>query len=386
MPSNLNNSGWQQCNWNATQAPGVNDDETAGYSFGSLWRDTTNDKMYTCIDPSTGAAVWQDQGAGAVGATGAQGDKGLNWQGAWSGATAYVIDDAVVDNGSAYVCTAGHTNQQPPNVSYWDVLASKGDQGDQGIQGETGADGAIGLTWLGAWSNVTAYVANDAVEEAGTGYVCTTGHTNQQPPNASYWDVLASKGTDGSITAVTGAAPITSTGGSAPEIGVTAATTAASGVVELATQAEVDAGVDTTRAVTPDTLAGSTLFVQDLQVATAVDAPTTTSSTFVDLPNMTLTTSNSGNADYLITFSMNIANSSKSKIMDIEILIGGVAQAASLRSSTTSAADATNELSTSFAASAVADGTIIKVQWRTTGTGGGGTATAGARTLVIQGR
>jgi len=36
-----------------------------------------------------------------------------------------------------------------------------------------------------------------------------------------------------------------------------AATTTSSGVVELATQAEVDAGTDTTRAITPDTLANS---------------------------------------------------------------------------------------------------------------------------------
>ena len=154
----------------------------------------------------------------------------------------------------------------------------------------------------------------------------------------------------------------------------------------LHTQAEVDAGTDTTRAVTPATLSNSAELVVDLQTATAVDAPTTTSGTFVDLGSMTLTASNDGTADYLITFSMNIQNSAKSKVMDVQMMIDGVAQAASFRSSTTSAASALNELSSTLSVTGVADTVIIKVQWRTNGSGGGGTATAGARALVIQGR
>lgn len=66
---------------------------------------------------------------GATGATGPQGTQGLYWLGAWSGATAYVIDDAVVENGTSYICILGHTNQQPPNASYWDTLAVKGADG-----------------------------------------------------------------------------------------------------------------------------------------------------------------------------------------------------------------------------------------------------------------
>lgn len=247
----------------------------------------------------------------------------------------------------------------------------------------TNWSGLPGINWTGAWSSLTSYNVDDAVEDGGSSYICIQAHTNQQPPNATYWDLLASAG---SVTDVTATAPITSTGGATPNIAINSATTTTEGSIEIATQAEVDAGTDATRAVTPATLSSSAVLVQDLQTATAVDAPTTTSGTFVDLSGMTLTTSNNGTADYLITFSMNIENSAKSKVMDIEILIDGVVQAASLRSSTTSAAAAVNELSTVFAATAVPDGVIIKVQWRTSGSGGGGTATAGARTLVIQGR
>jgi hypothetical protein len=40
-------------------APTANDDNTVGYSVGSLWCDTTADLVYICIDATTGAAVWQ---------------------------------------------------------------------------------------------------------------------------------------------------------------------------------------------------------------------------------------------------------------------------------------------------------------------------------------
>lgn len=52
----------------ATTAPTVNDDAGDGYSVGSRWIDTTNDKAYECVDSSVGSAVWQQQsGTGATG-------------------------------------------------------------------------------------------------------------------------------------------------------------------------------------------------------------------------------------------------------------------------------------------------------------------------------
>jgi hypothetical protein len=42
-------------------APTVADDETDGYSVGSVWVDTTSDPeaVYMCVDPTEGAAVWK---------------------------------------------------------------------------------------------------------------------------------------------------------------------------------------------------------------------------------------------------------------------------------------------------------------------------------------
>ncbi|MCK4522079.1 MAG: hypothetical protein KAU20_05880 [Nanoarchaeota archaeon] len=44
----------------ATTAPTVNDDTTAGYTVGSLWADVTNDNLYVCIDATAGTAIWKE--------------------------------------------------------------------------------------------------------------------------------------------------------------------------------------------------------------------------------------------------------------------------------------------------------------------------------------
>lgn len=130
-------------NLTATAAPGAGNDNTQGYKVGSIWIDETNDKAYTCLDASTGAAVWQDQG------TSAQGAKGINWQGAWATSTAYVVDDAIENDGSSYICISDHTSgaTDEPGVgaswtTFWNLLAAKGDVG------ATGADGANGKSLI----------------------------------------------------------------------------------------------------------------------------------------------------------------------------------------------------------------------------------------------
>lgn len=76
--------------------------------------------------------------AGDVGATG----QGFTNLGIWSGATAYVPYDVVASGGSSYVCIANNTNQVPPNITYWTLLASKGDTGATGTSWSPGGYGA----------------------------------------------------------------------------------------------------------------------------------------------------------------------------------------------------------------------------------------------------
>ena len=41
------------------------------------------------------------------------------------------------------------------------------------------------------WDDATAYIISDYVSHQTGWYQCNTGHTNQEPPNGSYWDVVA---------------------------------------------------------------------------------------------------------------------------------------------------------------------------------------------------
>lgn len=51
----------------------------------------------------------------------------VEWQGEWSSSTTYRLNDAVSHEGSSYVCIVAHTNHVPPDASYWQMLAGKGD-------------------------------------------------------------------------------------------------------------------------------------------------------------------------------------------------------------------------------------------------------------------
>lgn len=79
------------------------------------------------------------------------GGDSINWLGAWSSGVTYEENDAVSNDGSSYICTATNLNQEPPNASYWDLLAAKGDtgsNGSNGTNGTNGSNGADGSTWF----------------------------------------------------------------------------------------------------------------------------------------------------------------------------------------------------------------------------------------------
>src|SRR5215472_11303343 len=76
------------------------------------------------------------------------------------------------------------------------IKGPTGATGGTGPQGPAGPAGT-GLNWKGAWSAATAYAINDAVTSGGSSYVCIAANTNQVPPNATYWNVLAQQGATG---------------------------------------------------------------------------------------------------------------------------------------------------------------------------------------------
>lgn len=74
---------------------------------------------------------------------------------AWNSGTAYVIGDCVSSGGSYYTATANHTNQVPPNASYWAVNALTtatlgfGEDGDPLVGGSFYDDDSAGAGIVG---------------------------------------------------------------------------------------------------------------------------------------------------------------------------------------------------------------------------------------------
>ena len=57
--------------------------------------------------------------------------------------------------------------------------------------------GSIKFNWQGAYDNATAYAVDDVVSSGGNSYVCIAATTGNTPPNATYWELMAQAGTDG---------------------------------------------------------------------------------------------------------------------------------------------------------------------------------------------
>jgi hypothetical protein len=72
---------WQKNNFGASTAPTANDDSGDGYTVGSRWIDTTNDKEYVCLDATATAAVWTETTQSGGGGGGGGYDEGTSFPG-----------------------------------------------------------------------------------------------------------------------------------------------------------------------------------------------------------------------------------------------------------------------------------------------------------------
>lgn len=185
--------------------------------------------------------------AGVDGADGIQGPAGMQWRGAWTTGTVYVVDDAVSFGGSSYINIQTTTgNEAPSDAAYWNVLAVQGDTGPTGTQGNTGADGAPGMQgspgidgqqgiqgpagadgidgadgedgaagpegavgpagvagtpgqqgakgmqWQGDWVSGINYSVDDVVAYSGSSYIVVIATDGtQDPDNAAYFELVA---------------------------------------------------------------------------------------------------------------------------------------------------------------------------------------------------
>lgn len=175
--------------------------------------------------------------AGVAGPAGAAGLAGLIYQGSYSSATNYGVNDAVTFQGASYISLAGSNAGNTPGASpaFWSLLAAAGatglqgaagvhgvdgtagaagPAGPQGIAGATGAagaDGAPGLVYRGGYASGTNYALNDAVLFQGSSYISLTAGNSGNTPGASPadWSLLAAQGAVGA----TGAAGVNGTAG-----------------------------------------------------------------------------------------------------------------------------------------------------------------------------
>lgn len=179
--SSLNNSSWTGWTTSGTSATrNLSSSEVADYGLGItpsvkllvLNKDATSWSAATSY--TVGQAAWQDgKWYQCVRAHSNQAPPNKTYwicaPTTWSPTVTYYNDasnkgdDMVVYEGVAYRCTAANTNQAPPNSSYWTVATS------------------------GTWNASTNYSANRIVFSGGGAYRCISSNSGQKPPNTTYW-------------------------------------------------------------------------------------------------------------------------------------------------------------------------------------------------------
>ncbi|WP_314960952.1 hypothetical protein [Bradyrhizobium cosmicum] len=116
--------------------------------------------------------------------------KGLQFKGAWSGATAYTVNDVVTLSGSSYACVLDHTNHTPPDTTYWQLLASKGDQGIPGPTGPAGAGDLLSTNNLSDLASAATAANNLGVVRYGGSQSLTAAQKVQAQKNTGVRELL----------------------------------------------------------------------------------------------------------------------------------------------------------------------------------------------------
>ncbi len=140
------------------------------------------------------------------------------YAGFWETGVSYRAGAIVEHEGSSYISIVSEvTSVEPPDDSYWGLLAEKGEpgergpvgpSGDPGEDGEDGADGAdgdrgptgqqgpsgLGFEWRGEFTPTTQYQPNNIVQFEGSSWIAIETSTGNQPDSSTSWDLFASGG------------------------------------------------------------------------------------------------------------------------------------------------------------------------------------------------
>jgi len=104
----------------------------------------------------------------------------FRWKGTWAESTSYIVDDVVLYNGRAYVCTSVHTSAASfyTNENNWELMLD-------------------GYEWKGDWTTSTFYSLGNIVKYNGYVYRCIEQHTSTVlttlglPTDISKWTLVA---------------------------------------------------------------------------------------------------------------------------------------------------------------------------------------------------
>lgn len=108
---------------------------------------------------------------------------------------------------------------------------------------------------------------------------------------------------------------------------------------------------------------------EDLQGVTSTTLASTSSQTFVDMPGMTITASNSGTADYLVIFSQTAytSNASSSNTYNIILNVNGSDVVVTERIERPVNSNSDFVITTSHYITGIANGQVVKIRWKAIG-------------------
>jgi len=131
--------------------PGPRGKRGYGLTWKGTWEDTCeyyvydivhyDGSSYICICKNMNSIPGTDENNwNLFAAAGSQGPPSFTWQGNWNNAINYVVNDIVMDNGSAYVAVTNNINSEPPSAD-WNLFVSVGATGPVGPTGPAGPPG-----------------------------------------------------------------------------------------------------------------------------------------------------------------------------------------------------------------------------------------------------
>lgn len=99
-------------------------------------------------------------------------------KGSYASSTSYGVLDVVEHNGSSYWCKASCQGVEPPNASYWVLMASKG---ADGTNGQDGSDGIDAYQPFKGWFDSSSALSTNFPSPAVGDYAYVVGATSSDP-------------------------------------------------------------------------------------------------------------------------------------------------------------------------------------------------------------